>query len=869
MKFTSPEAVLASVFGHTAFRPGQHDVIEALLGGRDAMAVMPTGGGKSLCYQIPALLLPRTTLVISPLVALMKDQVDRLNARGIAAEALHAGLASGMVNDILARAGRNELRLLYIAPERLEGARFRALLQGIPVSLLAVDEAHCISEWGHDFRPAYRSIADVRTIHPSVPVLAVTATATPEVRDDIVRVLALRDPVVVVRGFDRPNLTLRVEPTTAKSTWLAAAVDAAPADPMLIYAGSRKRVDSTAAALRHHGIEVAAYHAGMCDADRSAAQDAFLSGAVPALVATSAFGMGVDKADIRHVVHTDLTLTLEAYYQEAGRAGRDGDPALCTMLYAADDRRLMQFFLDCTYPDAELVDLVYHYCFDRSGAGVGAGQGTMVMADSASIGASIGRPVALVDGALAVLEREGVLERVPEHGRTTAVLLADGARVADFARRAPLGMQAALEVLGRSAAGASAGSVVDCDLAELRRRHGLTAQEVVTCLLALQQARLVRYTPPRSGGAITLLVPRVKRAPVDHQAVTARRSLAIGRLDAVEAYATTAECKRTVILRYFRDGDEHRPCGRCSSCRPSTVRHVVAEHLVLGVVRVVHCLGGRFGRAVVFDVASGVLSDKVRRYGLDAAASFGSMASVPRDGIAEALDDALRRAYVTQTSDQYGLLGATDVGRTAAMPLPPPVTVRWPERKQAAAGLVQALVEARTTWAAEAGTSPSALASLTELEALAADAPTTATELQSGRHGSAAFLARFGTAAIAVVEAWKHGQPNGVPKIALDPPTMAILRAVRPGWTLAQIAKASRTSVGDVANAIQRAVSTGMPLERTSLVPDDVYTVVLDVVRQRRTASVRHLVVATEGEYDPAMLRIALAFARRDLYNAS
>ena len=354
--------VLRDVFGFGEFRPGQAAVISAVLERRDTLAVMPTGGGKSVCYQVPALLSDGLTLVVSPLLALMKDQVDALRAMGVPAAAINSTVPVDEQRQVLADALEDRLRLLYVAPERFGAGGFMAALRGLPISLLAIDEAHCISQWGHDFRPSYRDLGDVRGRIGSPPIVALTATADPRVRDDITARLGLREPVVHVAGFDRPNLVFEVarvsslkEKFEAISTQLRALKD----ESAIVYCGTRKRVEEVTDSLQRAGIKCARYHAGMPDEDRKRIQDAFARDSLRVIVATNAFGMGIDKPDVRAVIHHDMPDSLESYYQEAGRAGRDGEPATCTLYYAARDRSLREFFIEMAHPEASRVVDVY------------------------------------------------------------------------------------------------------------------------------------------------------------------------------------------------------------------------------------------------------------------------------------------------------------------------------------------------------------------------------------------------------------------------------------------------------------------------------------------------------------------------------
>ncbi|HEX6164478.1 MAG TPA: ATP-dependent DNA helicase RecQ [Vicinamibacterales bacterium] len=345
-------SMLRTHFGHLQFRPGQERIVDAVMSGVDVLAVMPTGSGKSLCYQLPALMLPGVTIVVSPLISLMKDQVDELNRRGVAAGALHSMMDASSKQQVMEAARREALRLLYVAPERFASSAFAELLGDIHVARFVVDEAHCVSQWGHDFRPDYRRLAagarlcrrgDGREGRP--PIAAFTATATLEVRDDIAALLNLDRPQLLVGGFDRPNIHLRIQRAIEddKDVLLPALVRGRRA---LVYAATRKTAESAAALLNASDVTAAAYHAGLKDDERTRVQEAFASGSLPVVCATNAFGMGIDRPDVDAVVHYAIPGSIEAYYQEIGRAGRDGRPATATLLWDYADIDTRRYLID-------------------------------------------------------------------------------------------------------------------------------------------------------------------------------------------------------------------------------------------------------------------------------------------------------------------------------------------------------------------------------------------------------------------------------------------------------------------------------------------------------------------------------------------
>lgn len=870
---TRAESVLQDVFGFSAFRSGQSDIVSAVLAGRDVVGVLPTGGGKSLCYQVPALLFPHLTLVVSPLIALMKDQTERLQSRGIEAYALHTGVSQGEINDVVYRASQGQIKLLYVAPERLESRTFLRLIQSIPMSLLAVDEAHCVSEWGHDFRPSYRNICALFDTRQRVPIVALTATATPDVRADIATALKLSNPVEIVRGFYRSNLRFAVENTSAKVEYVTQHVRSLDAEPTIVYCGSRRRVDTMADELRKRGIHAMGYHGGLRTDQRSGIQDAFLQGACNVLLATNAFGMGIDKPNVRHVIHTDLTLTLEAYYQEAGRAGRDGDSATCTLLFHPHDRSLMDFYIRTSFPEQREIESVYDYLCDRSGVSIGEHSSVPIMADEASIASALHTPEATIRGVISILTRNGVLVTTSAQGTTRVTLRTTSERLEEFVGQAPTEWKRALEHLSRYLLGRHIGEEVDIPVSELLRRTDLTTEQIARSLQALQLASIIRYQLPKHGGGIVLLAERVKAEslPVEYGAIAERKARAVQKLDVMVGYAETRQCKSRYILSYFGDNEDTSVCGQCSSCTSTLRTTAVSDRTmecVHAIVAAAWQVRGRFGRHVLADIVRGVYSDKIRQYSLDRSIVYAVLRERARIEILEAIDVALDNGWLVKTADLYPTIGVTEEGARLLKKTLRQLDVFGQQKtsvQQSPDGLLDHLIALRERSADRQGVHAEALCTLSELEAIAIDRPVALKSFVPGRHGSAMFIAQYAGEiidCIASVTKRDHKPPAN----HIDEQLTLVLGVLRSNWTLHRLSNEARMSMAAAAATLQKGIESGVAIERGALVDDHLYLRVCDYIRYNRFAKLRDVRSNIEGDVELPVLRLAVAFARRDLF---
>ena len=558
------QLALRKYFGFDDFREGQREVIDAILGGRDTVVVMPTGGGKSLCFQLPAMMKQGVTVVISPLIALMKDQVDALHARGLPATFINSSVDFEEQKERIAGVRRGDFKLLYVAPERFRSAHFVETLQRAEISLLAVDEAHCISSWGHDFRPDYLRLKTFLERIGRPQTVALTATATPYVRSDIIEQLSLRDPLAFVSGFDRPNLSLGVVHTEKEREKIAHIRRLAAqyeGQSGIIYASTRKAVEAVTQRLTAAKLNVVAYHAGMTDEERVRAQDEFMSGRTQMIVATNAFGMGIDKADIRFVTHYHMPGSVEAYYQEIGRAGRDGKPSTCLLLFNYADKRTQDYFIEGSYPPPELIAKVYE-------ALAGTGQQRIELSTKEIAARSGVRNEMAVQSALITLEKAGHIERGAAGENRAAVRLLMPAQVARAnveARRSAQLKQVLFGLLGTHEVGQR--SDVELDVRDFGETLGMELASMRRALSALAEAGVISYQPARrTRGVVMLDEAPVARLRIRPEELARRAALEQRKLREVISFCYTEDCYRAFILDYFGDRSHDARCGTCGNC---------------------------------------------------------------------------------------------------------------------------------------------------------------------------------------------------------------------------------------------------------------------------------------------------------------
>lgn len=556
-------------FGYESFRPGQERAIDNILLHKNTVVVLPTGGGKSLIFQLPALILEGVTIVISPLIALMKDQVDSLEKVGIPATFINSSISLAETEKRLARIKNGYYKIVYIAPERFYNAAFVSELKSIKVSLFAIDEAHCISQWGHDFRPSYLRLKEAIKLVGSPTVVALTATATPEVRDDIVKQLNLADPELIITGFARPNLQFAVVPSV-NGQKIENIINFLTTNQNIgsgiIYVGTRAKADEIAEVLIDNDVKAVVYHAGMDSESRDWVQEKFMKGEAQVVVATNAFGLGINKKNIRFVIHHDLPGTIEAYYQEAGRAGRDGEPSFCILFYNQQDRYLREFFIKGDNPNPNIIIEIYDFLLRRAGLEIDAQASILITYAEIAQNLSDSVPEMAIGTALKILEKENYISR-PNEKNSNSFLKAkkDWAEVA-----ASLGKRAKSQIDIVSKLGEKYHH-------DLQKGWEFSPEEVAIVLKVkkdsllravkkLAEKDLVEYRPPFRGTEIKILkVVEPEDLNLNFKELKAKAARAYEKLDEMENYVYNLGCRQEYILNYFGDSTAE-PCGKCDGC---------------------------------------------------------------------------------------------------------------------------------------------------------------------------------------------------------------------------------------------------------------------------------------------------------------
>jgi ATP-dependent DNA helicase RecQ len=560
-------SVLKQYWGYDSFRPLQEEIVQSALNGNDTLALMPTGGGKSITFQVPAMVREGICIVVTPLIALMRDQVENLTKRNIKALCVYSGMSQNEINITLENCVFGNFKFLYCSPERIVTELFKAKVAKMNVNFIVVDEAHCISQWGYDFRPSYLKIAELRDLLPDVPVLAVTATATAKVADDIQQKLKFKKTNLLRMSFARSNLSYLVRNTEDKQTGLLKVVQHIPGSG-IVYTRNRHKTKETAVWLKSQGLSADYYHAGLTNEARSLKQDEWKSGKTRIIVATNAFGMGIDKSDVRFVVHLDLPDSLEAYFQEAGRVGRDEKPAFAVLLFHESDRRNLQQRMEVNFPDAEKVRAVYQALGNYLKIPYGAGKGIPYDFSLQDFVHTYRYNVMEAYSSIKILEQYGYLELTDDLDNPSRVMfIVNRDDLYKFQVSNEL-LDGFIKLLLRSYTGLF-DQYTAIDETVLGKRIGISAQKVYETLVQLSKKHIINYVPRKKTPLIILTEERLdnKNLYLPRESYNAKKELYLEKLSAVINYASSTEiCRSRLLLDYFGETGAH-DCGKCDVCR--------------------------------------------------------------------------------------------------------------------------------------------------------------------------------------------------------------------------------------------------------------------------------------------------------------
>lgn len=690
---------MEQVFGFQDFRPGQEAVLDAIFSGEDTLVVMPTGGGKSLCYQLPALVLPGVSIVISPLIALMKDQVDSLRIRELPAVSIHSLMGLREQEEALSKIASGSYKLVYVAPERLRNGPFLSVLKKIPVSLMAVDEAHCISVWGHDFRPDYLKIGQALEWLGRPQTVALTATATGRVREDIVSQLRLRAPRQFITGFDRENLffeVLHTKSSKEKLSLIAGRLEQAQG-ATLVYTGTRKSVESIVKSLDRQDIEASGYHAGMEDDERNRVQEAFMEGRSDIIVATNAFGMGIDRSDIRMIIHCQVPGSVEAYYQECGRAGRDGEPSSCLLLFSPSDRRLQEFFIEMNYPSRDIILAVYQGLLQRSE--------DPVWLTYHEIGLLCNPPVEemAVSSSLKILEEAGAVHRLHRYENLAELYLSKRPEeILKSISSKSSGKTAFLKALLDHFTDEELLEGIQFLPDEMIQTAGLSKESFRRITGDLEERGEGTYIPPFRGRGVRLLARAASsELPVDFEKLHLRKTHQLEKLNQMMAYGTTDHCRRAFLLGYFGEQYSSSNCSGCDLCQDQKNRPLVTKDqgdplLAIKILSGVARLKDRFGQGMAVKMLTGSREKAIERFGLDRLSTYGLLSKHTQEQVEKWIQELSGQGFLKQESatlgeKQYRVLSVTPSGwqamkRRGIILLSHPVDRAGPEKRAAPTG---------------------------------------------------------------------------------------------------------------------------------------------------------------------------------------
>jgi ATP-dependent DNA helicase RecQ len=868
------KSYLKKFFGYEDFRLGQEEIIESILSDQDTLAIMPTGGGKSICYQIPALAMEGTCIVISPLISLMKDQVDVLKSKNIPAESVNSLMTPREVNEVLENAVNGEYKMLYISPERLQTKKFAEIINHIDISFIAVDEAHCISEWGHDFRPAYLKIPETLDSNRGYPIAAFTATATREVQNDIVDNLDLDEPNRFIKGFDRPNLTYITRTTEDKIRSCIDIIRSSGSGSTIIYAGTRKRVEEFYEALKMEDIRVDMYHAGLPDDYRNETQEKFFNGKIKTIVATNAFGMGIDKEDVRNVVHVDLPGTIEAYYQEAGRAGRDGKPSNCILLYHPSDITLQEFFIDVSYPPVEQIKRVYTTLYKKAGVDMGEFATEPIDVSSALVAAYLSIKQKTVSAVFKYLRNQGLISNSKYFSKATIKFLSRREDLMEYYEHLPDWLKEPTEAIFRSADTSTNTTYQGIDPLEIAQKHGLEAGHIIKAINKLAFDGHTEYNPEANKSGIYLVKERMSfdDLPVDFAEHDKKRKFAFQKLELMKNYAETDSCKRNYILEYFQDIEMDDVCGKCSACLiPSSVKKLKdakREHINIKIIESLQEIDSKFGKTIIRHFLSGKSTQKVQKFELENLNMFGCLSEYTDAEVKEYLDSAITNNYVQVSKNRFPILSISEKGYSLVGKKLEKQVDRIKLDHNYSDELYEKLKLNRKKLSMEKKRSEESIISDDMLMKLSSDSPKNILELRKLNGYDLDFVRNYGADFVAIINDYHSGNDESDSIDKVTEVTKRIVVLFQKHIPINELADRLELTDKEVVKHLKTAVRNDIDVDMSHHITESRYEEILDMVEEDPEITTSQVREEMGPIVDYNILKIVLAKAKNELeYN--
>ncbi|MCX8011020.1 MAG: RecQ family ATP-dependent DNA helicase [Ignavibacteria bacterium] len=663
----TPQQILKEIFGYDAFRSPQEEIIESILSGKDTVAILPTGAGKSICYQIPAMIFDGLTIVISPLISLMKDQVEQIKSK-VKSEHLHSLQSPQEQYVVQNKIISGGVKLLYVSPERFIQQNFSELLSKIKISFIAIDEAHCVSEWGHDFRPSYLKLKEVISSLPKIVIAAFTATATPEVQEDIIEKLGLIEPNVFIKGFERQNLQIKVFKVRNRSRKIIELVKKADGSK-IIYCQSRREVDELNRVLVSEKVSSLPYHAGMSGEERKLTQDYFLNDKVEVIVATNAFGMGINKENIRMVIHQGMPGSIESYYQEIGRAGRDGSPSEVCLIYNQSDRKIHEYFIKTSFPTRELIYLFYNRIHDYYQVNIGGENQNKIETDAKLISKILMKEIspAVLNSILTLFEKHNLIRfEFNLEGGFFFRFTISNEDLKKIIQIFSVNEQSFIDWTMRHFGSRVFSNGVKINYQKIENDLALYKKEIDEIIFSLDRKGIIDYKQPKNEGYFYFIGKRVyaEQLPINYAELEERAIHNLKKLDLMENFVHIKDCRWKYILNYFHETvEDNYKCGKCDNCigqiKQVDFGQIDLEKEILKTVKEVR---GKFGASVIIDILRGSKSKKIAEYRLHEVSTYGFCSGIKKDVIKEKINSLLAENKLNKTSSLFPTIYLTEDG---------------------------------------------------------------------------------------------------------------------------------------------------------------------------------------------------------------